>query len=141
VKELASEPQVSPHSLSHFATRHALNGETCSKVPTGWSIRHCERHCGSALHAPRHVWYAEHTAAAAQAEDSSQQFVAAHDAQVLLPYGKPQALVGFPGGLSWMPTTCRQAYPAAIATSAVPAQVAAAHLRTQVASIAGRRSP
>ena len=70
---------------------------------------HFERHAGSPLQAPRQLSYVEHVASAAHADDSAQQFALAQAAQVVVPYGIPQAVaVSFSGALSVIPTTWRQ---------------------------------
>jgi hypothetical protein len=70
------------------------------------SIVHCDRHFESPLQAPRHDSYGEHTGSVEQAVDSAQQFVLAHEAHRLVPYGKPQRVeVKSVGGLSVMPTS------------------------------------
>src|SRR5580700_426953 len=83
----ATAPHGSAHSVSHLAARHALSAETVAVAPTEMSIVHCDRHFESPLQAPRHDSYGEHTGSVEQAVDSAQQFVLAHEAHRLVPYG------------------------------------------------------
>jgi hypothetical protein len=89
---MAPVPHGKPHSSAQLATLHARMLGAPLATP-GCSPQHCDRQAqSSGLQTPMHWKNGEHAGSVAQALDSLQQFVATHEAQSLVPYGKPQAL-------------------------------------------------